>query len=174
MSATHRIGPSMRMGWLLGFAACAAIMAYVLYVQYSLFISPCPLCIFQRIAVIAMGIFFLVGGLHQPKGLGRRFYAGLVALAGCIGIAVAGRHLWLQSLPADEVPACGPGLGYMLDTFPLAETLKLVLTGSGECAETHWSFLGMSMPAWSLICMLILVLWALWTARRPQPANLLQ
>lgn len=159
----------MRPAWLLGFAACAGLIAYVLYVQYALFISPCPLCILQRLAFIGIGVVFLIGGLHAPRGWGRRVYAALLAIVGIAGIAVAGRHVWLQSLPADEVPSCGPGLGYMLDTFPLAQTLKLVLTGSGECAEVDWTFLGLSMPAWSLISLVALVLWALWTARRPSP-----
>lgn len=166
------IRPSMRMAWLLGFLACAGLIAYVLYVQYYEYISPCPLCILQRIAFIGMGIVFLIGALHAPRGAGRWVYAILVALFGAFGIGVAWRQLWLQTLPADQVPSCGPGLGYMLDTFPLAQTLKMVFTGSGECAEVHWTFLGLAMPAWSLICLLALSLWALWTARRPRAAKL--
>lgn len=162
----------MRTAWLLGFVACAGLIAYVLYVQYYQYISPCPLCIFQRIAFVGMGLVFLIGGLHAPRSRVRGVYAVILALIGLAGMAVAGRQLWLQSLPADQVPSCGPGLGYMLDTFPLAQTLKLVFTGSGECAEVHWKFLGLAMPAWSLICLLALTVWALWTARRPRAARL--
>ena len=75
---------------------------------------------------------------------------------------VAGRHVWLQSLPPDQVPACGPSLEYMLDAFPLGKTLKMVFTGSGECAEVDWTFLGLAMPAWSLIFFIALGLGALW------------
>lgn len=159
--------PGMRPGWLLGFAACAGLMAYVLYVQYVEFISPCPLCILQRVAVIGMGVMFLIGGLHAPRGFMRWIYAAILSLFALFGIGVAARHVWLQSLPADQVPSCGPGLGYMLDTFPLADTLKMVLTGSGECADVDWSFLGLAMPAWSLLSMVVLLVWALWTMRRP-------
>lgn len=162
----------MRPAWFLGFVACVAIMAYVLYVQYFQYISPCPLCIFQRIAFIGMGIFFLIGAVHAPRGAARRAYAVIVTLFALFGMGVAGRQLWLQSLPADQVPSCGPGLGYMLDTFPLAQTLKLVLTGSGECAEVDWTFLGLAMPAWSLICLIILTIWAWWSSRRPQQPRL--
>ncbi len=157
----------MRVAWLLGFVACAAVMGYVLYVQYAQHIVPCPLCILQRVAVIGMGVVLLAGGLHQPRAVGRWVYAAVLALVGLVGIGVAWRHLWLQSLPPDQVPACGPSLGYMLGTFPLSETLKMVLTGSGECADVNWIFLGLSMPAWSLIFMAGLLLWAFWTARRP-------
>ncbi|MGB8634627.1 MAG: disulfide bond formation protein B [Rhodanobacteraceae bacterium] len=169
---TSSVRPSMRTAWLLGFLACAGLIAYALYVQYYQYISPCPLCILQRIAFIGMGVVFLIGGLHAPRSAWRRVYAALLALFAAGGIGVAVRQLWLQSLPADQVPSCGPGLGYMLDTFPLAQTLKMVLSGSGECAEVHWRFLGLAMPAWSLISLLVLGIWALWTARRPRRPRL--
>jgi disulfide bond formation protein DsbB len=159
--------PSMRTGYLLGFLACAALIAYALFVQYHQHIEPCPLCILQRVAFIAMGVVFLVGGLHAPRRGGRRVYAVLAVLCALAGIGVAWRHLWLQSLPPDQVPSCGPGLSYMLDAFPLMQTLKMVFTGSGECAEVNWSFLGLAMPAWSLIAFILLAVWALWMARRP-------
>ncbi len=169
---TQSARPSMRTAWLIGFLVCAGLIGYVLYVQYYQYISPCPLCILQRIAFIGMGIVFLIGALHAPRGGVRWLYAALVTLFGAGGIAVAWRQLWLQSLPPDQVPTCGPGLGYMLDTFPLAQTLKMVFTGSGECAEVNWTFLGLAMPAWSLICLLLLTMWAVWTARRPRAPKL--
>lgn len=160
----------MRAAYLLGFAACAGLIGFALYQQYYRYLTPCPLCIMQRLAFIGMGLVFLVGGLHAPRRAGRWVYAILIALIGAAGIGVAWRQLWLQSLPPDKVPSCGPGLSYMLDTFPLSQTLKMVFTGSGECAEVHWRFLGLAMPAWSLICLLLLSLWALWMARqKPQP-----
>lgn len=144
--------PSKRTLNFAGFLSCAGMMAYALYAQYQLFLDPCPLCIFQRIAVIGMGITFLLLAAHHPNpGLARRIYLGLFGLSTLFGIAVAGRHVWLQHLPPDKVPSCGPGLGYMLDNFPLGDALKMVFTGSGECASTDWSLLGLSMPAWVLI-----------------------
>ena len=139
------------LNWV-GFAACTALMAYALYAEHGLGLAPCPLCVFQRVAVIALGVVFLAAALHHPRGImGARIYAGLLALAAAGGVAVAGQHVRLQNLPADEVPACGPGLDFMLDVFPMHEAIRMVFSGSGECAEVDWAFLGLSMPAWVLI-----------------------
>lgn len=142
--------PDRRLLNLAGFAICAGLMGFALYAEHVLKLEPCPLCVFQRIAIITIGILFLAAALQNPAGVGRYVYAGLLALAGLGGVAVAGRHVWLQNLPEDKVPACGPDLGYMMDAFPFAEVLKMVFTGSGECAEIAWQFLGLSMPAWVL------------------------
>ena len=104
---------------LAGFAACAGLMAYALYAEYGLLLEPCPLCSLQRVAVVLSGIVFLIAALHNPGGKIRYVYAALIGLSGAAGIAVAGRHVWLQHLPADRLPACGPGLDYILDSFPV-------------------------------------------------------
>ncbi len=136
---------------LVGFLYCTGLLAYALYAQYALQLDPCPLCIFQRVAVIALGTIFLAAAIHNPGRAGRLSYAVLLLFAGGAGIFVAGRHVWLQNLPADQVPACGPGLDFMLESFPVLEVLDMVLTGSGECATVDWELLGLSMPAWVLI-----------------------
>jgi len=141
---------SYRTGFLLGFVACTGLLAFALYAQYVLGMSPCPLCVLQRIAFLFMALFFLIGGIHAPRGSGRWVYTGLVSLGALGGIATAGRHLWLQSLPPDLVPSCGPGIGYLFDAFPLATMLHKVFTGSGECATVE-PILGLPMPAWALI-----------------------
>lgn len=139
----------------------------VLFLQQALGLPPCPLCITQRGFVVLVGLFALAAFIHNPSGIGRRIYAGLCTLAAVGGAAVAGRHVWLQSLPADQAPACGPSLDYMLDTLPLSETFALVMLGDGNCAETQWSFLGMSIPTQTLLLFLLLVVLGLWqTARR--------
>lgn len=153
---------------LAGFAACAVLMAYALYAQYGLLLQPCPLCVFQRIAVIALGIVFLVAALHDTGGWGRFVHAGAIALVSAAGIAVAGRHLWLQSVPADRVPACGPGFDYIIDSFPFLEALRLIFSGSGECAAIDWQFLGLSMPAWVLIWIVLLGALGVWSNLRRQ------
>jgi len=136
-----------RMLNLFAFLACVVAMAGALYLEHVEGLDPCPLCIFQRVGVIAAGLFFLLALIHNPAALGQRIYAALAA----IGAIVAARHVWLQSLPADQVPACGPALDYMMDVFPMGEVLRMVFTGSGECAEIDWLFLGISLPAWSLL-----------------------
>ena len=158
--------PSRRLLNLAGFLACAGMMAYALYAEHVLMLMPCPLCVFQRMAVIALGIFFLIAAIHNPAGRGRFAYLVLVALAAGAGIGVAGRHVWLQNLPADQVPSCGPGFDYIIDSFPLAEALQLIFTGSGECATIDWQFLGLSMPAWVVIGVSVIGLFGIWNNLR--------
>ena len=143
--------PGRRILNFTGFAACAGLMAYALYAEHVLMLEPCPLCVFQRIAVILLGVVLLLAALHHPAARARTVYAALIALVAIGGALVAGRHVWLQHLPPDQVPACGPGFEYIIESFPLSEALRMVFTGSGECAVSDWSFLGLSMPAWVLI-----------------------
>ena len=146
------------MGWL----ACVALMAYALFAQHVLHLEPCPLCVFQRIAVMGIGIGFFIAWLWAPVSkVGRTIAAAVVIFPALTGIGVAGRHVWLQSLPPDQVPACGPGLDFMLGAFPLKNVIERVLTGSGQCATIDWSLLGLSMPAWVLIACVGLFAWAL-------------
>lgn len=154
--------PGSRVLNFAGFLACAGMMAYALYAEYVLYLEPCPLCVFQRMATIGSGLFFLAAAIHDPRGWGRRAYAVLLGVTTASGIGVAGRHVWLQNLPADQVPACGPGFDYIIDAFPLSEALSLIFTGSGECATIDWNFLGLSMPAWVLICFVILAGYGVW------------
>ncbi|MGE7138488.1 disulfide bond formation protein B [Luteibacter sp. NPDC031894] len=157
---------SYRTRYLAAFVVCAGLMAFALYAQYVMHLDPCPLCIFQRIAICFMGLFFLIGALHAPRGTGGRVvYALLIALGGLWGIATAGRHLWLQSLSPDQVPACGPGLGYLFDAFPFTKMLKLAFTGSGECAKVE-PILGLPMPGWTLFWFVVLIVWAFLAIRR--------
>ncbi|MCG8393689.1 MAG: disulfide bond formation protein B [Pseudomonadales bacterium] len=143
--------PAPRALNLLALLACIVAMAGALYLQHVDGLEPCPLCIFQRIGVIAAAVVLLVAGVHGPKNVGVRIYGALTALTAIAGGAVSIRHIWLQNLPPDQVPACGPGLNYMLDVFPLQNVIQQVLAGSGECAEMDWSFLGLSLPGWSLV-----------------------
>jgi protein dithiol:quinone oxidoreductase len=136
---------------LLGLAVCLGLLGYAWYSQAVLGLEPCPLCILQRIGVAAMAVLFLVAGLHNPHRWGTRVYSALLSVAALATIGVAGRHLWIQHLPEGAVPACGASLSYMLDIFPLAQVVRKVLTGSGECAKVTWRFLGLSMPAWVLL-----------------------
>ena len=138
--------------WFLFVAlACAGLLGYALYIQHVEFLDPCPLCVFQRIVFIWIGSIALLAFLHNPQASGRWVYGGLLSVGGIAGAAVAGRHLWMQNLPPDQVPDCGMGLNYMLETMPFTQVLSQVFYGSGECAEVFWSFLGLSMPGWTLL-----------------------
>jgi protein dithiol:quinone oxidoreductase len=158
-----------RQGNLLGFAACAGLLAYAYYAQFVLHLEPCPLCIFQRVGLFAVGIVFLTAAAHDAVGWGRRVYAGLLALGALATIGVAVRQLYIQSLPEGSVPACGASLDFMLKVFSLSEVLVKVLSGSGECARVNWRFLGLAMPGWVLICAAALGAYGLWINLRRQP-----
>lgn len=164
---------SFRTQFFAGFIACVALLAYALYTQYFQGLMPCPLCTFQRGAFLLLGLVFLLGALHGPKGRGGRATYGMLSLLpASLGVVVAGRHIWLQSLPPDQVPACGPDLSFMMEAFPLSEVIRKVFTGSGECAEVDWAFLGLAMPAWSLIWFVLLGLWALHAAFRSRRTSI--
>jgi len=134
-----------------GLLVCLALLGYAWYAQSVLGLDPCPLCIFQRVGIAAVGLLFLLAALHDPRAWGARVYGVLLLLACLATMAVSARHVWIQHLPADKVPSCGAGLSYMLNVFPLTEVIRKVLTGSGECARITWSFLGLSMPGWVFI-----------------------
>lgn len=140
-----------------------------LYLEEVLGLAACPLCMTQRVFVVLWGILALIAALHNPSGWGRRVYAALCGLAAVAGGAVAARHVWLQHLPEDQVPACGPSLEYMLETLPFSETLSLVLMGDGNCAETMWTFLGLSIPGQTLLLFTAVTLICLWQACRRYP-----
>lgn len=127
-------------------------MSFALYLEHVVGLNPCPLCVFQRVGLIAMGIFSLIALLHNPASAWvRRGYSLLSTLAIGWSAGVAARHVWLQNLPPEQVPSCGPGLDYLVEALPFKAVLEQVLSGSGECAAIDWSFLGQSLPVWSFV-----------------------
>jgi len=151
---------SNRWLYLAGALVIGGLFGAALYLQYVLHQEPCPLCMVQRFIYITLLVLFVLAALHNPKRLGTKIYAALIAFCSLSGLGVAVRHIWIQHLPKDEVPACGPGLDYMLDNFPLSEVLKELMHGSGECAAKGWTFLTLGIPEWSLIWYLLLGAWA--------------
>lgn len=147
-----------RLFYLAVFIGCLGLLGFGLYLEHGTGLEPCPLCVFQRIAYIAVMLIALFAAIHHPAGWGRYVYASLTVIAAGTGAGIAGRQTWLQHLPADQVPECGPGLEYMLEVFPLAQALELILKGSGECAEVQWTFLGFSIAEWSLVCFSLIIL----------------
>ncbi len=147
----------------LGALACIGGLAFALFTQYVLGFEPCPMCIFQRIAMAATGVVFLLGAVHGPGGGGRWVYALLAVLTSAAGAGIAGRHVWLQSLPADQVPACGPTLDYLLEFLPVSEVVSMVLYGDGNCAKIDAAWLGISLPGWTFIAFVGLGIYALLT-----------
>jgi len=150
--------------FLYGVVLCTGLMAIALYFQHVMKLEPCALCLVQRVFVIALGFLMLAGAAHNPGLFWRRVYGVLIVFVAGLGVATAGRHVWLQNLPPDQVPECGPGLEYLLDAFPPGEVLQLVFAGSGECAQVQWTLLGLSIPAWTLVIFCALLLFGLMLA----------
>jgi len=150
---------------------CAALLGYGFYLQYVEGLKPCPLCMVQRGFFVALIIVFALGALHGPARVGAVIYSLLGILFAAGGAAAAGRQVWLQHLPADKVPACGPNLKYMLENFPLGETIVRLFQGDGECAVVDWTFLGLSIAEWSLLCFVALCLYGAWLALRRTSAS---
>ena len=158
--------PPRRIAYLLGALVCAALIGWALWLQYGLDLDPCPLCIFQRVAVIATGVVFLIATVHNPGRTGAAIYAGLTVIVSGIGASLAAWHVWIQAQPKGAVAACGMGLNYMLDTLPLTEVIGKVLAGSGECAEQGWLLMGLAIPAWTFVFFIAMIAAAIALVRR--------
>ena len=151
-----------RKWFLLGFILCVAAMGIALYFELAMHLNPCALCIFERVVVICSGLVFLVALLHNPKSWGVRVYAILEILILAVGILLTGRQVWLQSLPPDKVPACGPGLNYLIQTFPIQKVIAVVFQGTGDCADKAWILWGVSLAGWTGIFFMVLFLMSAW------------
>lgn len=159
---------------LVNFAlAIIAVIAIVfaLFLEHKLGLPPCPLCMTQRAFIVLVGLIALAGALHNPASWGRRVYGALCTLAAVTGGAVAARHVWLQYLPEDEVPACGPSLEYMLETLPFSDTLSIVLMGDGNCADVVWTLMGLSIPEQTLLLFIAVFVICLWQTLRRSPST---
>ena len=149
------------------FLICTSMILIALYMEHVMMLQPCGLCITQRVFVILVGLVCLAAAIHNPASSGRRNYSLLAASLCVAGGYFAARQIWLQHLPEDEVPACGPGLSYIMDNFPLMDTLSFLLKGDGNCAEVNWRFLGIfSIAELSMIGFVCLLLICLFQALR--------
>ncbi len=158
-----------RITYLAIFLACASLLGFGYYLQYVEYLDPCPLCMVQRLTYLLIAVVALAGAIHNPGRGGTLVYSAILDLLALFGAAVAGRQVWLQHLPADKVPECGPGLDFMLESYPFLDVVKTLIKGTGDCAEVVWTFLGFSIPEWSLlvfVCIMAVNLWLLLAALR--------
>jgi disulfide bond formation protein DsbB len=161
-----------RLHYALPVIACAGLLGYGYWLQYHDGLQPCPLCYIQRGFFYLVGGIFLLAAIHAPRNVLSRIYPAFGLLFALGGAATAGRQVWLQSLPADKVPACGPDLFFMIENLPFARTFEKVFYGSGECAAVDWTFLRLSIAGWALAWFVALAAYAAWLAlRRPAAAS---
>jgi disulfide bond formation protein DsbB len=158
--------PPRRAAYALGFLVCAALMGWAFWLQYGEGLEPCPLCMFQRVCVTLVGLVFLIAAIQNPGRRGAAFYAVLTLIVAGAGAGFAARQIWLQAQPKDQVPACGMGLSYMMETLPFTAVITKVLEGSGECAEKGWVFLGLSIAGWTFVFFASMIVAAIALVRR--------
>ena len=152
--------PGPRLIYLVIFLACAGLIGFALYLQHSLGLEPCPMCILQRYAFIVVGVIALAAAIHDPALLGRRVYSALLAVMAASGGGVAIRHVYLEHNPP-KIFDCGADVGFMLESFPLTEALPMIFRGTGDCTKVPWRFLSLSIAEWSLICFVLLIVAAI-------------
>ena len=152
-----------RLIYLAVFLLCAGLIGFALYLQHSLGLEPCPMCILQRYAFVVVGVIALVAAIQNPASLGRWIYSALLVLMAATGGGVAIRHVYLEHYPP-KIFDCGADVGFMLESFPLTEALPMIFRGTGDCTKVLWRFLGLSIAEWSLICFALLIVAAVVTA----------
>lgn len=161
--------PSTRILFLIAFLGSAALLGVAYYLEHFEGLNPCPLCLVQRAEVALFGLVCLVAALHGPKPLGQRIYAFFALFFAGTGIASAGRQIWLQGLPEDQLPSCLPPLDFLLQTNPLIEVIKKMMSGTADCAEVTWSLFGLNLAELSMISFVIMALYSLFILFRPRP-----
>ena len=144
-----------------GLLISICMLAIAFFFQYYMELEPCPLCSVARAIVIIMAVVFFIAFIHAPIGWTRRLYGLLLTLVSILGVIVAGRHTWLQHLPKEQIPECGPGLDFWLNNLPTNEVIQKVFKGSGECVEIAWTFIGLSIPEWNLILFILFLVFSL-------------
>ena len=171
MTLLHRLlNLPARVLYLALFLVATGLLSFGLYLQHGLGLEPCPMCIMQRYAFATAALIALIAGLHAPGRSGERVYAALIGASSLTGGGIAARQSWMQLYPP-VIPECGPGLEFMLDSFPLAEALPMIFRGAGDCVAVDWTFLGLSIANWSLLTFTATIMFALWMLLRRESAR---
>ncbi len=135
------------------FAALAlgvfGLVAVGMELQHLLRLAPCPLCIFQRLLYLIIGLVALAGVLLPG---GRLLWSALIAALAAGGVAVAGYQTWMQAFPllATECGYSDPNAIERLVNWLGMEWPSLFLA-TGFCTSREWEFLALSMANWSLL-----------------------
>jgi len=141
----------LRYLYLAGFFICVALLCTAYYFEIVEFMEPCPLCMAQRFFVLLVGIFCLLAFFFDNHRWPSRIFLGLGTISAIAGAFVADHHVYIQNLPPEDVPACGPSFEYLMETLPLDALLNIMLEGNGNCADISWMYMGLSMPQWMMV-----------------------
>lgn len=152
--------------FLLAFVGCLGMLGGALYLEHVVGLEPCPMCIVQRICMVLFAMVCLTAALHGPARLGRALYGVLALLFAALGALTAGRQVWLQSVPREQLSSCMPSVEFMLDALQLQDILRLIFHGTAACAEVNWTLFGMSLPEWSLLAFVGMILLSLFQILR--------
>jgi protein dithiol:quinone oxidoreductase len=150
------------------FVVCTGLIGFGLFLQHARGLEPCPMCILQRYAFVVTGAIALVAALHNPQRTGRWIYSVLILLAAGFGAGVAIRHVYLEHNPP-QIFDCGADLGFLMESFPLAEALPMIFRGTGDCSKVLWRFLGLSIAEWALIWFALFIVAAIIAAVMKPP-----
>ena len=143
------------------FLGCSGLITFALFLQHGEGLAPCPMCVLQRYAFILIGILALISIPIPSKNIFSSIFDWLIILFAGLGAGVAMRHVWLEHNPP-EIMDCGADLGFVVDTFPLAQALPMIFKGTGDCSIVLWRFVGLSIAEWALVCFTIILLAELW------------
>lgn len=154
-----------RVLYLALFLVASGLLGFGLYLQHVVGLEPCPMCVMQRYAFALAALVALIAAVHGPGRRGVRVYAGLIGVSALVGGGIAARQSWMQIDPP-LIPECGPGLEFMLESFPLAQALPMIFRGAGDCTAIEWTFLGLSIANWSLLSFIATVIFAAWMLLR--------
>lgn len=155
---------------------CFGMLAFaVLYLQNIVGLTPCPMCIVQRDALILAGFCCVLAAL-SPRMNAWRVWGGIGTLVAVLGAFTAAKQSWLQWHPP-EFASCGRDIYGIIETFPLSRAIPLIFKGSGDCAAVDWTFLGGSIANWSFVAFIVFIVVAvalLIKIRRPHGSQTLR
>lgn len=150
-------------------AFCASLVGGSFFVQHVLLVEPCPLCIVQRFTYAALALVFLGVALSGRRPRVQRGLLGLALVLVLAGGGVAAYQSQLQLFPVAEAATCSPSLSYMLDTLPVNEVIGRLFQAHGDCSDTSFTILGLTLAQISLGIFAGMLLWLVPALRRRLP-----
>ena len=153
---------SIRTVNLVAFLLTCSMIVMAAYLQFSKGLEPCPLCIVQRFIAVLLCVVFLVGVLHRSTTWWVRFHGFLITVIAGSGVAAAGRQVYLQTLPPNQLPPCAPNLSYILERLSWSDSIKFLVRGSADCAQIKWTLFNLSIPEWTIGLFALFTLVGLW------------